>query len=354
MAISGLVKALNENPISLKDKKVYIWGTGNTSKLFIEGLERIKDELTIYGYIDSYYSSDEFNSYPVIKPNELNKAEKPCVLICTPRPEVICEISKFLDENDIGWHLLDEYILKAHKDDVIKVSNMLFDDRSKEVFEEIVLSRISGRYPSESAVTENQYFCLDRFSKGITDEVFVDCGAYTGDTVEEFLKFRNGQFKKIISFEPDSKNFDILKSTVKSLADKYGFDQSLIECNKCGISDSSAVYGFDAYEANNGFGSKLLPVSEASDFCSTVSIDEFINEKYTYLKADIESFEYKMLLGAKQSIKKYKPALEICIYHNAVDLYSIPLLIKSFVPEYKIFIRHHTNMLSDTVLYAYI
>lgn len=61
-----------------------------------------------------------------------------------------------------------------------------------------------------------------------------------------------------------------------------------------------------------------------------------------------------MLLGAEKGIKKYKPKLAVCIYHNAVDFYFIPLLIHSFVPEYKFAVRHHSYELDETVLYVWI
>lgn len=84
-----------------------------------------------------------------------------------------------------------------------------------------------------------------------------------------------------------------------------------------------------------------------------VSLDEYLTEPYTFLKADIESYEYKMLLGAGQGIKKWKPLIAVCIYHNAVDLYSIPLFIKSMAKEYKMAVRHHSGTLADTVLYCW-
>ena len=61
-----------------------------------------------------------------------------------------------------------------------------------------------------------------------------------------------------------------------------------------------------------------------------------------------------MLIGASKGIKEYMPLLAICIYHNAVDFYEIPLLIHSLVPEYKLAVRHHSYTLADTVLYAWL
>ena len=84
-----------------------------------------------------------------------------------------------------------------------------------------------------------------------------------------------------------------------------------------------------------------------------LALDDVLTEGCTFLKTDVESYEYKMLLGAEQTIKKYKPRLAICIYHNATDFYSIPLLVKEFRPDYKLMIRHHSLRITETLLYAW-
>jgi hypothetical protein len=52
--------------------------------------------------------------------------------------------------------------------------------------------------------TPEQYFCLQEF---VTDyhEHFVDLGAYTGDTIENFIWKRFGNFDKIYAFDPMEK-----------------------------------------------------------------------------------------------------------------------------------------------------
>lgn len=67
---------------------------------------------------------------------------------------------------------------------------------------------------------------------------------------------------------------------------------------------------------------------------------------------DVEGAELIALKGAEQTIKKYKPKLAISIYHKPNDLWEIPLLIKSWVPEYKIYIRHYNVVSSETIMYA--
>jgi hypothetical protein len=82
--------------------------------------------------------------------------------------------------------------------------------------------------------------------------------------------------------------------------------------------------------------------------------DYFKNQKIHFIKADIESYEFDMLSGAQLIIKRDKPLLAVSIYHNASDIYTLPLYIKELDKKYKIMIRHHTYTVADTVMYAYI
>lgn len=67
---------------------------------------------------------------------------------------------------------------------------------------------------------------------------------------------------------------------------------------------------------------------------------------------DIEGFEMKALNGAINTIKKYKPTLAICIYHKYTDFIDIPEFILNLNLGYKLYVRHHSNNFTETVLYA--
>ena len=70
------------------------------------------------------------------------------------------------------------------------------------------------------------------------------------------------------------------------------------------------------------------------------TIDNLIGEKnITYLKADIEGFEYEMLQGARETITRNRPKIAITTYHKQNDPTEIISLIKSFVPEYNYFVK---------------
>ena len=85
---------------------------------------------------------------------------------------------------------------------------------------------------------------------------------------------------------------------------------------------------------------------------SAVSLDSVIECAPTFIKMDIEGAEYEALVGAERTIRLYKPRLAISVYHNKNDILRIPTLIKSFDPNYKLYLRCYGRGDIDTVLYA--
>ena len=67
---------------------------------------------------------------------------------------------------------------------------------------------------------------------------------------------------------------------------------------------------------------------------------------------DIEGAEEEAIKGAKNIIIEKKPILAISIYHNANQFLNTWSLIKSLVPGYKLYLRMHSTVSHDTVLYA--
>ena len=49
-------------------------------------------------------------------------------------------------------------------------------------------------------------------------EVFFDCGAFTGDTIKDFINKTKNRYSKIIAFEPDEKN---CKKLIKLVDDEH-------------------------------------------------------------------------------------------------------------------------------------
>ena len=67
---------------------------------------------------------------------------------------------------------------------------------------------------------------------------------------------------------------------------------------------------------------------------------------------DVEGAELSTLKGAKETIKKYKPRLAVCVYHKLEDILEIPQYILSLDPSYRLYMRNYESFGLETVLYA--
>ena len=72
----------------------------------------------------------------------------------------------------------------------------------------------------------------------------------------------------------------------------------------------------------------------------------------SFIKMDIEGAELKALQGSVNAIKQSTPTLAVCVYHNKEDLLDVAEYLKTIVPEYKLYLRHHNWGATETVLYA--
>lgn len=232
----------------------------------------------------------------------------------------------------------------------------LDDERSCEVYLFLLKHRAKCDYLSmNDCASWDHSFVNPAFQISDKDDVFVDCGAFVGDTIEKFIWQHDGFVKRIIAFEPDAKNRLALEKRVRRLSEEWSFAPDKITVYPYGVSDKSSVSYVRRHSVDEiGVNSSITSVpDDSTKEIKVVAIDDILPEGYTFLKADVESYEYRMLLGAEKTIRKYKPRLAICIYHNAVDFYSLPLLVKQFRPDYKLMIRHHSLTRAETLLYAW-
>lgn len=209
------------------------------------------------------------------------------------------------------------------------------------------MSERSGIYTS----IEEQYFSISPFEKMDPNEVFVDCGAFVGDTLEHFVWKRMGTFQKYFAFEPSEKTCQALKHRVERLNNEWGLNEDAIIVVPSGIGEGSYITDQQLDKEEKKMVSFCLAQHGGISVCS---IDDYFAEQaITTLKADIEGFEEKMLDGAEKTIRRDHPKLALCIYHRPEDLFRLPLKVKNFYSRYHFAIRQHSFDYSETILYAY-
>lgn len=246
-------------------------------------------------------------------------------------------ISSFFKKEEIQLKKKEfEQYYENHKDDFQNVIDKLCDEKSVRTYCAVIEYKIGkGNKNLRKNMCFPQYFLKDIYSL-TEDAVFVDGGAYIGDTIDDFIEFTKGKYKKIYAWEPDERNIERLRKRKEKI--------SIIDK---GMWDNEDVLSFSMTADGQ---SKIIEGKEAKIKVST--IDKEIDEKVSLIKMDIEGAEMKALLGAKRVIRDSHPVLAICIYHSNDDLWQIPLWIKDNFPEYKLYVRAHSDTGAEIVLYA--
>lgn len=191
-----------------------------------------------------------------------------------------------------------------------------------------------------------QYFDSD-IVKLSDHEVFIDAGAYDGETTVNFARFCERQeksYSKIICFEPSEEMVEKCRKTVSAAQIR---NVSVIEA--CVYRDNRELC-FDNTLANSG---SAAIAQTGEDKVRAVSVDACPEcEDATFIKMDIEGAELDALTGAQDVIKRNRPKLAICLYHKTEDIIRIPMFIQSLRSDYKFYIRKYTPHHGEIVLYA--
>ncbi len=243
-----------------------------------------------------------------------------------------------------------ENIFEDNKDKSWLRNSLKYINNYAEFDKNIFLERIKLGYSFLEKKEETYFYKNIRPRPG---DIVIDAGAGGENSeVEDYIKIFLRYIKdgKIYAFEPEKKAFINLYEKYKDYKNVEIINKAVSnrEDTKYIVSKGSATYITD---------NQL----KADDKIETVSIDNFVKErkikKVDFIKMDIEGSEYKAILGAKETIKKFKPKLAICVYHHPKDLYEIPLLIKNINPEYKIYFRINElvnfNPLVGAKIFAY-
>lgn len=221
----------------------------------------------------------------------------------------------------------------------------LEDDASREVFTNLMRYRLLPAQAFLQAAYDPEH--PQYFDKGIVscdeNEVYVDCGGYTGDTAERYIR-QYGAYKHIYVYEPDPENVGRCRENLKKYRD--------ITVKQCGVGERADILAMDSQGASATF-MKGQHAAEEQQGVPIISLDEEIQEPITYCKMDIEGFEIPALLGASRHIREDFPKLAICVYHILTDIWEVPRLIDRLHPGYRFFLRHYDpNQNWETVIYA--
>ncbi|HZT24681.1 MAG TPA: FkbM family methyltransferase [Pseudolabrys sp.] len=290
---------------------------------------------------------------PVRAPTEL-PAARPDFVFITAR-HAVQPVSDLLSSLHVPHASYDAWYVARHFADFERVHDEhLTDERSREVLRAVLMAMLTGDASHCAAVYEpDQYFRLAPF-RDVQSEIFVDAGAFDGDSTESFIDTHHGSFSHIYAFEPGPDQFAALRRRARRLTERWALDPCSITLINAGLGERD---GSAAAASANGLPTSLALTSDSSADAikvDVVSLDRYLNGRsVTFIKADVEGMEMALLNGARSTIQKHKPKLGICVYHFPSDIPQIANYIATLAPDYQFALRHHAPNLMETVLYCW-
>lgn len=233
-------------------------------------------------------------------------------------------------------------VLKRHSYDFLWLYRRLEDYLSKRTLTAILTNWavLDLAYPQKVKSIFPDYWEPDLFPDNAGD-VLVDVGAFTGDSIAQYVRMYGTGYRKIYAYEVSPDSCKIMRANVNAME-----LHDVIIRNKGAGSQRGEL--FLNRSASDASANQLSADARSGQRIEVAPLDEDIEEPITFLKMDIEGAEWDTLLGCEQIIARDRPKLAICVYHGYDDLWRIPALIDSIHPGYEFYLRHYGGNLIPT------
>jgi hypothetical protein len=198
----------------LKDetRPIMVYGMGNgADKLFMR-FEAFSIKVSEVFASDGFVRGHSYRGYKVKSFSEIKENYSDFVIVisfASNKPDVIEMLSLINNEYDVfipdmpianTEEYFDKDFYNSHYEEIISAYDMLCDRESKRIFASVINYKLSGKMDYLLAAFNSKDEIYDLL-RNIPVEVFVDVGAYNGDTAKEALQYFNN-LKKIYAIEP--------------------------------------------------------------------------------------------------------------------------------------------------------
>ena len=311
-------------------RPILIYGMGN-------GADKILALCREYGIaIAGIFSSDShareglFQGCPVLSRTKALEQYPDAMILLgfgTERPDEVADLLRLAEQHPMripDTPLLGGTILTQ------QVSDLLADEKSRKLFHSLLDAKLSGDPKALMANTSSRSDLLELLHLG-PEESYLDLGAYRGDTIEEFLSLTQGIYQQITALEPDAHNY-------KKLQEAWG------------TSDRVALLPYASWDART----TLEFIGKGGRNCSKkpdlpgkyahlhpvngIPVDD-LGLDVSYVKMDVEGSEAETLQGMTETIRRCKPKILVSAYHKPDDFITLPQLIQSICPDYRLYLR---------------
>lgn len=331
-------------------KPIVMYGTGNGADKVVDVLNELNIPLSGVTASSTFVRKRMFRGFQVMPIERFEEIYDDFILIITfgtSIPEVMDNIYSLAEKHTvlvpvvpvIGTQIFDRDFYNKHCEEIELAYNLMADDTSKKIFKGYVEFLYGGRLDTLKSITTLEDEAFRNILKLTENEVYVDIGAYRGDTVDTFLSYTKENYNHIICAEPDTKTF-------KKLADHCAH-LPRFEAHNVAVTHIDGEIGFtDAHGRQSAVGGAVMQKS--------VTLTTLCGDKVpTYIKIDAEGCENEIISASGNIFTTHKPKLNIAAYHKCEDIFTLPILLNRLNPDYRIHLRHHPYIPAwDTLFYC--
>ncbi len=204
-------------------KPVVLYGMGDGADKVLSAFEKYGIVASAVIASDDFVRGQSFHGFTVKKLSDVeNEFSDFVIALCfaSQLPDVMDKIAQISHQHEVvvpsvpvfGSKLFDDNFINENQADIDRAYSLLADGKSKETYKNILSFYYTGKIELLTPVTVGKDEPFKNILKLGKSESYVDLGAYNGDTIDEFLKYTEGSYKKITALEPNSKNFAKLKA----------------------------------------------------------------------------------------------------------------------------------------------
>lgn len=348
-----------ETPVwtRLREEKrpIVLYGMGDGADKILDRFEALGIRAAGVFASDEFVRGHSFRGFRVKKLSEtVDELGEDLVIViafASQRPEVLEKMYALDARFDVvapdvpvvPGPVFDADFARAHEAELQQAYELLADEQSRRVFEDTVRFKLSGRLRYLRASETGKDEAFRAILRPTAHEHFADLGAYNGDTIRELLSYTGGAFASITALEPDRRSFRKLSQwAAEHLAG------GAVELLQAGAWREDTVLHFTDQAGRQS------RVADRGKETAMRALDSVLDGRpCTLIKMDVEGAEREAVCGAAQTIRRYRPRLNIAAYHRSADFFQLPLLVHGMCPSYRLYLRHHPYVPAwDTNLYA--
>lgn len=358
------VAAVREKTLATIEKhggKLILFGIGELGRFTLDYLQKLgKPPVAIADNNPKLHGTD-WKGVPVLSPQVALEKFPGALFVVTVytsspvKQQLTAMGADWIAFPDLAWCYPETFLPRAglelptkifaESDQVRAALDIFADDASKQEY----VGQLGWRATLDPSLLPAHLPAAETyFPEGVfnfrPDEVFVDCGAFDGDSIRAFFQRSGNEFKTVVALEPDPANRELFRKWMSTLPAEQS---AKIKLEPYALGEKRETVFF------NSTGTMASVVGSGSLEVQCAPLDEILGDiAPTYIKMDIEGAEPSAIRGGAKSIHRGRPVLAICLYHSQEHLWQIPQLIHSLEPDYRLFLRRHADECWEIMCYA--